>query len=281
MPDLIVNADDFGRTAGINRGIIEAHKKGIVTSTTVMVNYADAMPGIETALKDAPFLGLGLHLNLTSGQPVLAASEVPSLVVEDGRFHGAPGLPPFASMWDAGEIEAELRAQMARFVALAGHAPDHLDSHHHSVYVHPVSFRVMLDLATEYKIPIRRPGFGETPAETARSHWLLSPLPEDEALARAEAVHALLAQYAHVRYPRFLGSFYDEKAILGELLAILTTLPDDEISELMCHPGYAEGLDSIYNVQREQEIKWLTHPSAHEVVVAENIRLKSYAALYG
>jgi len=72
MKKLIVNADDFGRSPGINRGILDAHLNGIVTSTTVMINYPDAAPGLEQALLKAPDLGIGLHLNLTSGRPVSA-----------------------------------------------------------------------------------------------------------------------------------------------------------------------------------------------------------------
>jgi predicted glycoside hydrolase/deacetylase ChbG (UPF0249 family) len=280
MPDLIVNADDFGRTAGINRGILEAHRNGIVTSTTALVNYGDAPAAFEAALAGAPYLGLGLHLNLSSGPPVSAPGDVPTLVREDGRFHPAPGLPAFAEGWAADEIEAELRAQLARFMALAGRAPDHLDSHHHAVYMHPASLRVMLDIAMEHHIPIRHVVFGATPADTAREHWLLNPLPSDQALARAEAIHAVLAEYPQVRMPRFVDSFYDRTAILGELLAILTNLSGDGVTELMCHPGYAEGLDSVYNVQREGELQWLTHPATHEVITAANIHLMSFAEAY-
>ena len=79
MPNLIVNADDLGRMAGVNRGVVEAHKQGIVTSTTVMVNYPDAVGGIEMALEEAPFLGVGLHLTLTSGRPVSSADDIKTI----------------------------------------------------------------------------------------------------------------------------------------------------------------------------------------------------------
>ena len=70
MKRLIVNADDFGRSPGINRGILEAHLRGIVTSTTVMVNCPAAALGLERALAEAPDLGIGLHITLTAGRPL-------------------------------------------------------------------------------------------------------------------------------------------------------------------------------------------------------------------
>jgi predicted glycoside hydrolase/deacetylase ChbG (UPF0249 family) len=277
MPDLIVNADDFGRTAEVSRGILESHKKGIVTSTTTMVNYPTAAAAVETAMADAPMLGLGLHLNLTSGPPVSDPAAVPSLVQADGRFHPAPGLAPFAIQWQPEDIARELTAQLERFQALTGKLPTHLDSHHHSVYMYPASLQVMLDLARAHNLPIRRVQHGATPAETAKS-WLLVALPN--ALEVASELHALVDANPNIRMPAyFAGGFYGDHANLGELLTILTNLPADGLTELMCHPGYVGDLDSSYNVEREAEIKWLTYPSTHEVIVAESIRLITFAEL--
>jgi predicted glycoside hydrolase/deacetylase ChbG (UPF0249 family) len=281
MPDLIVNADDLGRTAGINRGILEAHLKGIVTSSTVMVNYPEASSGIAQMLKEAPMLGLGLHLNLTSGQPVCPVNEVPSLVDADGRFHAPKTWGAAMVGFDSAEVERELRAQFARFVALAGKPPTHLDSHHHAVYTCPSGLRVLLALAAEYGLPVRRPPFDESPAETAQN-GLLASLDSARALAVAGELHAILAAHPAVRMPdRFVTSFYDRGAILGELLVVMTTLPATGVTELMCHPGYPKGLDSTYRVKREDEIRWLTHPSVHEVVVTEGIRLVNFTTLSG
>ncbi len=279
MPDLIVNADDLGRTAGINRGVLEAHKQGIVTSSTVMVNYEEAASGIALMLREAPMLGLGLHLNLTSGPPVCPAEEVPSLVDASGHFFAPKHWGDVMARFDEEDVARELRAQFDRFVALAGRLPTHLDSHHHAVYTCPAGLRVMLGLAAEHGLPVRRPPFGTDPAETAE-HGLTGEVDPRVARALAEELHEILAAHPGVRMPdRFVTSFYDRGAILGELLVILTTLPADGITELMCHPGYPDGLDSVYRFQREDEIRWLTHPAVHEVLVAEGIRLVSFAAL--
>lgn len=277
MPNLIVNADDLGRSAGINRGVVEAHKKGIVTSTTVMINYPDAAAGIELVQAEAPFLGIGLHLTLTSGGPVSPVEAVPSLL-KDGRFPGIRDLPPIMAEWQSAELALELGNQIKRFVELAGKPPTHLDAHHHSVYFHPASFRVMLALAAEYGIPIRRPQFSETAMATA-DHWLLADLAPMQARQVAEELHGIWHEAEVYTTDHFIAKFFDQTAILGELLSILTNLPADGVAELMCHPGYAAELDSPYSSQREQELKWLTHPTAKEVIVAEGINLLNFAEL--
>lgn len=280
MPALIVNADDLGRTAGVNRGILEAHKKGIVTSTSALVNYPDAAQGIAMMQAEAPFLGVGLHLNLTSGRPVSAPEDIPSLVGPDGLFRRPEGWGAVMVAFDPADVERELRAQFDRFVALAGKLPTHLDTHHHAVYMVPAGLRTMLALAAEHGLPIRRPPLEDLVPEKAADLWLLEGLAPAEARAVVEEVLSILESHPDVRYPdHFATSFYDQHAILGELLAILTTLPASGVTELMCHPGYAEGLDSAYSAQREIEIKWLTFPATHEVIVAEDIHLINFGDL--
>jgi len=110
---LIINADDFGWTRGITDGILRAHKDGVVTNTSLLVNQ----PASEYAIaqmRTAPRLGVGIHLNLCSGAPVLPASRVPSLVGPDGNFHAAIEMARRLSRWrvSTSEIEAEFRAQI-------------------------------------------------------------------------------------------------------------------------------------------------------------------------
>ncbi len=280
MPDLIVNADDFGRSDGINQGILEAHSEGIVTSTTVMMNYPAAAPGLDRALAAAPDLGLGMHLNLTSGRPVLPPARVPSLVDDEGFFFRPDRWPEVALAWAADEVALELGAQLDRFVELAGRPPTHLDSHHHAALIVPTAFRVTLTLASSCGIPIRRPPLGDAPSDTRQSHRLLMNLPEHEGLSMASALHDLVAEFPSVPMPdRFVSSFYDRLAILGELLVILTTLSPRGVTELMCHPGYAADLDSSYAAPRERELSVLTHRAVQEVVAAQGIRLMTFAEL--
>lgn len=136
MNKLIVNADDFGLCESVNRAIIDCYQAGAVTSTTLLVNGEASASAADLAAAH-PALGVGLHFDLTSGQPSLPAAEVPSLTGADGRF---PGMA--AQIWrlTSGrarrrELEAELTAQIAACRQL-GIDPTHIDSHHH-LHAHP------------------------------------------------------------------------------------------------------------------------------------------------
>ena len=90
MKQLIVNADDFGLTLGVSKGIVDAHKEGIVSSTTLMANGAAFGTAVSISRR-TPGLGIGVHLNLTTGKPVSPARSIPTLVDRDGRLHLNPG----------------------------------------------------------------------------------------------------------------------------------------------------------------------------------------------
>ena len=149
---LIVNADDFGRSPGINEGIFEAHARGIVTSATVMVLEKGAARGIRQAAERAPELSLGLHFVLTGGgRPASAPSDVPTLA-PDGMFRRNLSELPDALPQD--EIAAELEEQIALFECMARKPPTHLDSHHH-VALHPSVGPVVAAVAKKRSLPVR------------------------------------------------------------------------------------------------------------------------------
>ncbi|MEH7461607.1 chitin disaccharide deacetylase [Bacillus thuringiensis] len=149
MIQLIVNADDFGLTRGVNYGIIDAHVNGLVNSATMMMN----MPGTEHAVqlaKEYKTLGVGVHLVLTAGKPLL--SDVPSLVKEDGSFHSQSTVRE--ENIDLDDAEREWTAQVEKFLSY-GLTPTHLDSHHH-VHALPILHDVLERLAEKYHLPVRR-----------------------------------------------------------------------------------------------------------------------------
>ncbi|HYF76634.1 MAG TPA: chitin disaccharide deacetylase [Symbiobacteriaceae bacterium] len=157
MKRLIINADDFGLCEGANLGILRAHRHGIVTSATVMMN----MPGAGDALSLVPpSLGVGVHLTLTGGRPLCA--NVPTLVDEAGNFLKLPVLRISAA---APELEAELRAQVDAFCA-SGLRPTHLDSHHHVHLELPAVGDIVRRLAAELGVPVR--GVGDAVRFTGR-----------------------------------------------------------------------------------------------------------------
>lgn len=146
---LILNADDFGLSPSINKGIIDCFKEGLISSTTMMMNT----PYTEEAIKLAKENGLksvGIHLNLTYGKSVLPASEVPSLVDENGVFHYVCMLGYYTQYLDA---KKELRAQIEKFLA-SGLKPTHLDHHHYFNEI-PNILKAYLELAQEYNLPVR------------------------------------------------------------------------------------------------------------------------------
>jgi predicted glycoside hydrolase/deacetylase ChbG (UPF0249 family) len=280
MKRLIVNADDFGHAAGVNRGILDAHHKGIVTSTTVMINYPAAPAGLEQALNTAPDLGIGLHFTLTSGRSVLPPEKIPSLVWKDGRFFVLKEWGTQFEKVDPDDVRREMIAQMERYISLTGKPPDHLDSHHHFTYLLPSAFEVMLDLAEQYHLPIRKGPFNFSPDEVAPVH-AFPELTPDVAERAYERLHAIYTNRTEPNWPaQFKFNFYDHHATLGDLLLILTNLEPDSLTEIMCHPGYVDDdLGSIYGSKREDEIAHLTHAATRECVVAEGITLVTYGEL--
>lgn len=283
MKRLIVNADDFGRSPGINRGILESHLRGIVTSTTVMINYPDAAPGLELAQTEAPRLGIGLHLTLTAGRPVSAPERVRSLLDDDGHFVHISAWPKQMERFDPEHLQREVAAQVDRFVSLTGRPPDHLDSHHHAAYLHPASLRAMLEIAAGYGIPMRAglPDLRPDRAAAALAD-LLPGFDTATALPLVERLLTVIAEGPAPFWPaRLEGGYYDRTATLGDLLVILTNLPDDSITELMTHPGYVDDVLGVsgYREKREEEMAHLTHAATRECVQAEGIQLITFGDL--
>jgi predicted glycoside hydrolase/deacetylase ChbG (UPF0249 family) len=280
MKQLIVNADDFGASAGVNRGILHAHQHGIVTSTTVMVNFPDAASGLDQALTSSPDLGIGLHFNLTAGRPV---SSVPSLVDADGQFYNIAEWPACLKAVQDDHIRQEMAAQVRRFIELTGRPPDHLDAHHHATYLHPVALRAMFDTARQYNIPMRRGKIDAPPeigVQVLRS--MMPNLTDEEGRILIEQLEAIAAEGPAPFWPaRFEMGFSQDHTSLGDLLVILTTVPDGSVTELLSHPGFVD--DSLarshYQDRHEVEIEYLTHPATLECVQAEGLRLITFGDL--
>jgi len=277
---LIVNADDYGRAPGVSRGILEAHRRGVVTSTTVMINR----PGIEAQLAEAtacPTLGTGLHLVFSHWKPILRPRKIPSLVDSHGRFLEQHTLWAQAGEISTQQLQAELCAQIERFVQLAGHLPDHLDCHHF-VYLYPPFFEVYASLAEQFDLAVRIPFPVETDfRRAARSLPFLEGFPPDLVRGMIVTNSACLKARQLAHPDRFICSFFGEKAVtLETLLHLLDTLPSGT-SELMCHPGYDDPAlaSSTYRRERETELALLTHPDVHQRVKRLGIELVTFGSL--
>lgn len=245
---LIVNADDFGLTSGVSRGILEAGATGIVTSTTVIVNRPTD-PELVARLK-ASGLGAGLHLNLTLGTPLSDPRRVPSLVDGEGRFIRDPR--EAASRANKDEARIELGNQIDAFRGLMGCFPTHLDSHHH-VGRHEPILELVFDFARAIKVPVRT----------------------QDGQVRAAA------RGLKIRTPdHFMGEADSEPYWSAErVLEHLRTLPAG-VTEFMTHPGYFDDdlAHSRYGVQRETELAGLTDPRARVLVERAGIRLAHFGS---
>ena len=290
MKQLIVNADDFGLAPGVIRAILEAHRTGIVTSTTILANAA-AFDEAASAALATPSLAIGVHLNLTQGRPISDPSQLGSLVTPAGEFLGnaealyarlLTGRVPL----DA--VERELHAQIQRVFA-AGIRPTHLDGHQH-FHLWPPVFALVARLASEYGMAgvrcprERRADFHLLWRRNAslRGKILLQAGVGLGLAFLAVASRAALAA-AHVATPDY---FYGVSATgyldRGTLAGVLQDVPHG-VSELMCHPGYVDAtlqrVETRLVRQREMEFDAVADPGARALVTELGIQLVTYRAL--
>lgn len=271
MKYLIINADDFGLSDGVVRGIVDLHQAGIISSTSCMTNMP-AWPQATAYLREHPKLGAGVHLVFNRGRPVLPLEEVPALVGGDGQFLNDGQILRSLRPGTTAQLRAELRAQIERFADDVGHYPDHLDNHCLISYVRPDRFRVTLELAKMYSLPIRVP-FGDDLDE-------MSPI-----LARDNNLPAWLVHWRGKRYRQrvdregiarpntFVQHFSQPGHRTPEyLLGILDNLRDGWISELLVHPGYDDD-------QREKDLRALLDPRIRERLDQPDVELVDFSVL--
>jgi predicted glycoside hydrolase/deacetylase ChbG (UPF0249 family) len=273
-PRLIINADDFGFTDDINRGIIEAFEAGALTSTSIMI----AMPAAEHAAQYARAtnaLGVGLHLTLTAGRPLTMA---PSLVNHATGYFLRPShllARAIAGRLRAREIVDECTAQIGRARRL-GLRLTHIDGHHH-VHLYPVIRRAVRHVIAAERIPVVR-----RPAEhlVGVPEWRRR-LPERIAIRLfARGVGAGCWHAETTRH--FVGStLLGAPRFHSALVRVLDELPSGT-TELMVHPGYVAGPlpgGDSYTTQREIELRALTSPDVLQRLRSGRIRLINFRQL--
>jgi len=285
---LIVNADDFGFTSGVNQAIIEAHTKGVVTSSTLMATGRAFEEAISLA-KGMPKLSVGCHVVLIDGEPVTDPQRISSLTkAREFRV----GLKSFAlraltGRMAANEITFEVAAQIAKLQS-AGISVSHVDTHKHT-HLFPQILRPLLRAARECGVRAVRNPFG--PRLPLRSSRLM-------------AKPSLWTRYSELRVlERFASKF--REAVLREgfvapggtlgievtgslderlFQAIASSMPDGTW-ELVCHPGYNDpdlrAARTRLRESRETELRVLTLPSARNLLSQRGIRLISYRELSG
>jgi hopanoid biosynthesis associated protein HpnK len=287
LRNLIVNADDLGWTEGVNRGIAEAHRNGIVTSASLLANGAAFASGVEMA-RTTPGLGVGVHLNLSDGEPVAERELVTTLLNDKGELEGRPEsllLRLARRSVSVQEIEQEWDAQIQK-VRDSGVEPTHLDGHRH-VQMLPGLFEIVLRLAKKHGIAAVRISHEESSLRAALS----AGAKQKGTVVMKQGVQArglkLLAPDAREQAERVgiaTADYFCGIAQTGELtkegaLRLLEILPEGT-TELMCHPGYMDDdlAKSATRLQasRQTELAILTDTQVRNLVASQGIRLIDY-----
>jgi predicted glycoside hydrolase/deacetylase ChbG (UPF0249 family) len=247
---LIVNADDFGLTDGVCEGIVRSIRDGIVTSTSAMVCCAGAR---ERLRRWGPMIPdrIGVHLQLTTGTPILPPARVRSLAGASGEFaRSRAEIPPV----NAGELFLEWRAQVNLLLAL-GIEPTHVDTHHH-VHARGDIFDVFCEVAAHFDLPAR-------------------PVTPD----MAKRLRGAGVRCTDVALLDWFGGELSEKSLLGVLENGVARHPGAGCFELMCHPGFRDPpLEQVsrYVGERETELRALTAPGLREAIAQADLHLFSY-----
>jgi predicted glycoside hydrolase/deacetylase ChbG (UPF0249 family) len=290
LKNLIVNADDLGWTEGVNRGIAEAHRRGLVTSTSLLANGRTFESGLAVH-RNHPELGVGVHLNLSDGPPTAPAPSVRGLLNKAGELEGGPEsllLRIAARSLPLDEVEWEWDAQIAKIKG-AGISPTHLDGHKH-VHMLPGLFQLALRLARKHGIGAIRIAHEESRLRAVLSsggELNSSVMLKQGMQARGLKLLARDAREVARRAGITSTDYFCGIAQTGVLTRegverLLDTLPDGT-TELMCHPGYAdeELQRSRTRLQgsRQTELEILTDTSVRKIVATRGIRLINYGFL--
>jgi len=244
---LIVNADDFGFTRDVNRGIIEAHRRGILTATTLMAN-GQAFDDAVALARENPSLDVGCHLVLTGSRSLLPPHlayprKVPALLA--------------ALALRRIRLYDELAAQLRRILE-AGIRPTHLDTHKH-VHLLPPVLEVVARLAEKFHIP-----------------WIRRPL------VFPRRLQGILRRHGCRTTDHFAGYGLTGRLRARQILELIAHLPAGT-TELMCHPGRCGpelmAAPTRLKQSREEELEALTAPETRQALAAASIRLGAFREL--
>jgi chitin disaccharide deacetylase len=264
---LIVNADDFGFTRDVNAGIVECHRHGILTATTLMAN-GDAFDDAVELARETPTLDIGCHLVLIGGRSLVTGKALPSTVAELLRALVRREVRPYE----------ELVAQMRKILA-AGIAPTHLDTHKHTHLAPPV-LEAVARLGEEFGIRwVRRPF--DFPLN-AKAVPLAKRLTARALTVVRRRFHRVLSRHGLRTTDHFAGFQITGRFRAQELIELLAVLPEGS-TELMVHPGRCgaelQAARTRLKESREEELKALVAPEVREALGKHGIELTTYGLL--
>jgi len=266
---LVVNADDFGFTPDVNRGIVDAHRRGILTATTLMANGWAFDDAVRLA-HETPTLDVGCHLVLIGGSSLVSGKRYPQTVAQLLTALTRREIHPYE----------ELAAQLRRIIN-AGIRPTHLDTHKHTHLAPPV-LDAVARLGDEFGIRWVRQPF-DFPLNALRAGVPRFKRMTSDALGLMRShFHRVLKRHRCRSTDHFSGFQITGRFRTAELVRLLAFLPNGS-TELMCHPGYfGESLRSArtrLKESREHELEALTAPETRAALVQNGIELASYRDL--
>jgi hopanoid biosynthesis associated protein HpnK len=281
---LIINADDFGLTSGVNRAIADAHSRGVLTSATLMANVKALTEAIQLSAS-TPRMGVGCHVVLVDGTPVAPAAAVASLMIPSGaRFRdgaGSLGVAAWAGKVDPEHITTETRGQIRKLQA-AGISLTHVDTHKH-VHIFPAILRGVVQAARECGVhAIRNPfeplRFSQIFHGGSTKRWL-----QVQALSVYAKQFRKTVEEFGLKTPDGCLGVVATGALNRTFFRDLIENCPDGTWELVCHPGYADqDLNLVRTRLRESravERELLISPEAREILERERIELISYRDL--
>ena len=275
---LIVTADDFGASIAVNAAVEQAHTHGILTAASLMVAGDAAGDAVERA-KRLPSLGVGLHLVLVEGRPVLPPARIPDLVDATGHFRtnmALAGVNFFFRRSVRAQLAAEIEAQFAAFHA-TGLPLDHVNAHKH-FHLHPTIAALILTIGRRYGLAAAR-----APVEPVDLLARLEPVPRTLAgrLAApyARAVARRFRAAGLVVPDRVLGLAWSGHMTRARVAGLIAHLPDG-VTELYCHPATEDVYPgSAPGYAYRAELAALTDESIKDNILQRGIRLVNFADL--
>uniref|UniRef100_UPI0035CBD9A2 hopanoid biosynthesis-associated protein HpnK n=1 Tax=uncultured Sphingomonas sp. TaxID=158754 RepID=UPI0035CBD9A2 len=274
MKTVVITADDFGVSPQVNMAVEQAHRKGVLTVTSLMVTGVAATDAVERARR-TPTLGVGLHVALAETPPALPPSEIPDLVDASGAFR-IESLPVALKLVGLKsvrrQLEAEIEAQFALFEA-TGLPLDHVNTHKH-MHLHPVIVGILLEVGLRRGMTAMR-----APIEDRTTLAKVEPVTGfDIARPFARLVQAA-ARKRGVKVPdRVFGLAWSGAMHAERLRGVLEHLPEG-VSEIYLHPATGPYPLSAPGYQYTEELAALLDPSARAIVDRNAIKLARFADL--
>ena len=290
LKKLIVTADDLRLTRRVNEAIGKAHREGVVTTASLMVNGA-AFESAVDMLEHNPSLDAGLHLNLTEGAPVSAPAQISTLADSAGFVYRSPfalatGLLRRKVL--LADLETEIRAQLEKALA-AGVPVSHVDGHKH-VHVIPQVFDLICRISPDYGIRAVRSTIERTPKLVSLLARNVDSCPQilkqyvfGKGLSGAWLLKQPAKRHRILNTPRrFYGITQTGFLDIATFSQIVSGLKSG-VSEVMCHPGYVDDdlirTPTRLHFQRERELELLTGSEIRDLLKRAGVALISYRDL--